>query len=194
MMPRWAYGALMIAPWVAWLICWTLSAFKNKPVLRREGWLSRVSYLMPLATSIFLLADRRVLSGWLTQVYVPPAARLTVYWIGIALILLGLGFAVWARRHLGGNWSGTVTVKEGHELIRTGPYAWVRHPIYTGLLFAVLGTALGAAQWRGLIAVLLTFVGFVIKLRIEERYMVEQFPEAYPAYRAEVAALIPGIY
>ena len=93
--------------------------------------------------------------------------------------------------HLGRNWSGTVTVKENHELIRSGPYAIVRHPIYTGLLLAVLGTAIVFGEWRGLLAFCFLTIALLLKLQREERFMEESFPDTYPSYRAQVPALIP---
>ena len=105
----------------------------------------------------------------------------------------GIAFAVWARQYLGRNWSGTVTVKQDHELIRTGPYRLVRHPIYTGLLLAILGTAVAFGEWRGLLAFALLTGSLLLKLRVEERFMSESFPEPYARYRAEVPALIPCI-
>ena len=94
----------------------------------------------------------------------------------------------------GGNWSGTVTVKEDHELIRTGPYGIVRHPIYTGLLFAILGSTVAFGEWRGLLAFGLLTIAFLFKLRREERFMSESFPNDYARYRVEVPALIPFIH
>ena len=103
----------------------------------------------------------------------------------------GLGISIWARRVLGRNWSGIVTVKQDHELIRTGPYRYVRHPIYTGLLLAILGTALIFGEWRGLIAFVIFTAAIMLKVRTEERFMDESFPEQYARYRAEVPALLP---
>jgi protein-S-isoprenylcysteine O-methyltransferase Ste14 len=116
---------------------------------------------------------------------------LATYGVGVTLVFLGLAFAVWARRHIGSNWSGTVTVKEDHVLICTGPYAWVRHPIYTGLLAAILGTAVARGELRGVWALALCTAAFVSKLRIEERWMRQVFGEAYERYSARVPALIP---
>jgi len=84
-------------------------------------------------------------------------------------------------------------VKEGHELIRSGPYALVRHPIYAGLLMAFVGTALARGEWRGLIAVALVFVTLWRKLRLEEKWMRAQFGDSYEAYSRQVAALVPHI-
>jgi protein-S-isoprenylcysteine O-methyltransferase Ste14 len=95
---------------------------------------------------------------------------------------------------LAGNWSGSVTLKQDHELIRTGPYRFVRHPIYTGALIAVLGTAFAIGQLRGLLAFALTFFAFRYKSQIEERLMIENFGDAYRSYRSSVKALIPFIF
>ena len=109
----------------------------------------------------------------------------------LALAAAGLAFTVWARVHLGRNWSGSVTLKEGHELILSGPYAWVRHPIYTGLLMALLGSAVACGELRAAIGLGVVAAAFVRKLRIEERFMRESFPQQYPRYCAQVPALIP---
>jgi protein-S-isoprenylcysteine O-methyltransferase Ste14 len=112
-------------------------------------------------------------------------------WLAVALVALGLGFSALARAWLGGNWSGTVTVKQGHELIRSGPYALVRHPIYSGMLLALIGSALMVGKWRALIGLALIVVSFVHKLKIEERFMAQEFGEDYARYREEVAMLVP---
>ncbi len=106
-------------------------------------------------------------------------------------MLAGLALAVWARVHLGGNWSGSVTVKEAHELIRSGPYAYVRHPIYTGLIAAVLGTALAADTVRAALGFAIIAAALLRKLRTEGGFMRETFPGEYARYCAEVPALIP---
>jgi protein-S-isoprenylcysteine O-methyltransferase Ste14 len=118
---------------------------------------------------------------------------MAAYWLGLIMLAAGIAFAVWARHDLGRNWSGTVTVKQNHELIRSGPYRLVRHPIYTGLLLAILGTAIAFGEWRGLLAFGLLTGSLLLKLRIEERFMSESFPKEYARYRAEVPALIPFI-
>jgi protein-S-isoprenylcysteine O-methyltransferase Ste14 len=104
----------------------------------------------------------------------------------------GLGFTVWARRHLGRNWSSDVTVKQDHALVRTGPYRYVRHPIYTGILLALCGTALSINQWRTVVAVGFALLGLFLKLRLEERQMRAIFPE-YDEYRKHTAAIVPFV-
>lgn len=121
-----------------------------------------------------------------------PAAGTRLVLGGICFVALGLGVSVLARVWLGGNWSGTVTLNQVHELIRTGPYRFVRHPIYTGLLLAVLGSAIAENEWRGLLGFAVIVLAFVHKLGIEERFLTQQFGDSYTRYRQEVPALIPG--
>ena len=121
-----------------------------------------------------------------------PIDRWT-FWGGAVLTLAGLLVTVWARVHLGRNWSGTITVKQDHELITSGPYRLVRRPIYSGLLLAFMGGALARGEWRGIVAVVLTFWAFWWKLRTEEQWMREQFGLAYEEYAHRVAALVPFV-
>jgi protein-S-isoprenylcysteine O-methyltransferase Ste14 len=113
--------------------------------------------------------------------------------IGLILFALGLGFAIWARMHLGRNWGGPMTQKDEPELVTSGPYHLVRHPIYSGIIVAGVGTAL-ALSWLGLPAVVLAGVYFLYSAAIEERYMTEQFPDNYPAYKRSTKMLVPFIF
>ncbi len=113
--------------------------------------------------------------------------------VGVAVLVAGLAIACWARALLGRNWSGEVVLKEGHELVERGPYRVVRHPIYTGLLVALLGTAIKVRDWRGLLAVALAFVSFWAKLRREERWLGEHFGAPYRDYVGRTHALLPGV-
>ena len=106
----------------------------------------------------------------------------------------GLAFAIWARHTLGRNWSGNPTVKEGHELVETGPYRLVRHPIYTGFLLAIAGTGIGRGQVRQLFIFGTAFVLLWAKLRIEESLMLRQFPQTYPGYMKRTKALVPFLF
>jgi protein-S-isoprenylcysteine O-methyltransferase Ste14 len=115
----------------------------------------------------------------------------TAYGIGVILVIAGLAFAIWARVHLGSNWSGTVSIKQGHELIRSGPYAYVRHPIYTGLITALLGTTVASGTVHAAIGLAIIAVALVRKSRTEEDFMRATFPGEYQRYSAEVPALMP---
>jgi protein-S-isoprenylcysteine O-methyltransferase Ste14 len=185
------YGVPFAILWLAWLAYWFVAALNVKRTERRERFGSLLLNRAPLVIGAFLLAFERQPLSWLSARFLPRS--MAFYGIGLVMLAAGLGFAVWARRHLGRNWSGIVTVKQDHELIRTGPYALVRHPIYTGLLLAILGTAVAIGEWRGLIAFVFITAGFVVKLRIEEKFMSETFGGQYVRYRAEVPALIPFI-
>jgi len=113
--------------------------------------------------------------------------------VGLALFALGLGFAIWARVHIGQNWGTPMTQKNEPELVTSGPYHLVRHPIYSGILGAGLGTAL-ALSWGWLAAVALGGVYFVYSATVEERYMTEQFPDAYPLYKSSTKMLVPFVF
>jgi len=113
--------------------------------------------------------------------------------LGLVFFALGLGFAIWARVHIGHNWGTPMTQKEEPELVTSGPYHMVRHPIYSGVLVAGVGTAV-ALSWLWFIAVALAGVYFVYSARVEERYLAEQFPDAYPAYKRSTKMLLPHIF
>jgi protein-S-isoprenylcysteine O-methyltransferase Ste14 len=176
--------------WGAWAVYWLVSALGNKPTVRRESLVARLAYVLPLIVGAVLIgAHRAPWAGWLGMRLWPHSP--TPSRTGLALVVVGLVFAVWARVHLGRNWSGIVTVKEGHELIRTGPYALVRHPIYTGLITAVLGSAIISATVRAAVGLAIIAISLTVKSRIEERFMRETFADQYLRYREEVPALVP---
>ena len=183
------YWYLIAALWGAWCIYWLAYSLNVKRAVRRESLAARWAHIVPLAVGIPLIVARHPSAPIFSMRILPWS--LSTYWIGVAVICLGLAFAIWARRYLGTNWSGTVTVKENHELIRTGPYALVRHPIYTGILTAILGTAISRGELRGVWGLAICTTGFVLKLRREERWMCETFGEQYERYRASVPMLVP---
>ena len=187
------YRELVPALWLAWFIYWRVSATDVKAVQRRESPASRAAHIVPLVITGILLFMRDIPGGGVLFERFLPRSYAT-YWSGTALVALGLAFSVWARILLGRNWSGTVTVKQEHELIRSGPYAHVRHPIYTGLLFALIGSAIVRGEWRGVLAVLIAFAALWRKLRLEERWMIETFGDEYRRYREHTAALIPFLF
>src|SRR5580700_3891433 len=143
------YALIINLLWVAWGIYWLISARSNKTTQQRESAASRWAHVIPLIVGGVLIGWRRMPWPLLTHRLWP--VTFTSYCIGVALLAGGLLFSVWARVHIGRNWSGTVTVKQDHELIRSGPYALVRHPIYTGLLTALIGTVLISGTGRALL-------------------------------------------
>jgi protein-S-isoprenylcysteine O-methyltransferase Ste14 len=183
------YRQLILWPWCLWGLYWFVSALGNKTTARRESTGSRLAHVVPLILGGVLIGWRSMPWPWLTPRLWPRSLEL--YWLGLALLVAGLLFAVWARVHLGRNWSATVTVKQSHELIRSGPYAYVRHPIYTGVLTALLGTVLASGTLRAVLGLAIIAAALLRKVRIEERFMRETFPDEYPRYCATVPALIP---
>lgn len=129
--------------------------------------------------------------GWMGRPFAPCTPATAIF--GLLITLAGCLFAAWARAVLGVNWSGSATVKEGHELVTHGPYALCRHPIYTGLLLTACGTALVVDRWRCVLGIILLVLALVLKMTQEEQLMMQAFPAAYPQYRSRIKALIPGI-
>ena len=176
--------------WIAWALFWLVMAIGTKRTQRREPPGSRLGYVLIGVIGGLLIAWRGLPWAPFMNLRLWPRAPLP-YWIGVVVLIAGLAFAVWARVHLGSNWSGSVTVKEGHELIRTGPYGYVRHPIYTGLVAGLLGTAICSGTLRAALGLVIITAALTRKLRTEERFMRETFPAEYPDYAASVPALIP---
>lgn len=175
--------------WTGFLVVWLIWALRTKPVQQREGVSSRLSYTVLNFVAFYLMFSGDLPRGWLRLRVLPSTLGVEI--IGVIITAAGIGFAMWARAYLGGNWSSSVTVKVEHQLIRTGPYRWVRHPIYSGMILALLGTALVRGQVRGFVAVVLAYVGFRIKSKIEERAMIGTFGTEYEAYSRTTGAIIP---
>ncbi len=177
--------------WCAWFAIWLLWALRGKRTQQRESAGSRLSYTVLTVAAFWLMFSGDVPREWLrTRLY---AINPGIEALGIAITLAGLAFAIWARAYLGTNWSGAVTVKVGHELVRSGPYRWVRHPIYSGMILAMLGTALVRHQVRGVIAVVLLYAGFKIKSKIEEQAMAATFGAEYAEYASTTGAIVPRL-
>jgi protein-S-isoprenylcysteine O-methyltransferase Ste14 len=112
---------------------------------------------------------------------------------GLGLFAIGLWFAIWARVHIGRNWGTPMSRKDKPELVTSGPYRLVRHPIYSGILSAGVGTAI-ALNWLWIVPVVLAGAYFIYSASVEERYLTEQFPDAYPVYRRSTKMLVPFIF
>jgi protein-S-isoprenylcysteine O-methyltransferase Ste14 len=182
---------IISACWALFAVIWLLAAFATKQTVYKESGLQRLRYILPLLFGWFLLAKGHRLSDPLNHRVIPHLDALA--WIGAVLCIAGLIFCVWARFTLGRNWSGVVTLKGGHELITSGPYAFVRHPIYTGLLTMFVATVIVLGHIAGIIAIPIVLVSFWIKLRSEENLMLAKFPDEYAAYSHRVKRLIPFV-
>ena len=175
--------------WVLFAAYWLVSALKRKKTKERESISHRLSYILPLIVAFYFLYSPNFHFELLSTDFVPNT--IGVQWAGVAVMALGLGFACWARVHLGTNWSGVVTLKEGHELIRTGPYRNIRHPIYTGILAGFLGYAIVGGQVRGLVAMAAVWLSFLIKARREEKFLAQEFGPKFEEHTQHTGMFLP---
>ena len=178
--------------WIAIGLIWLAAAFTTKRTARRQDVGTLILHVCLLGLAFKLLFSDLFRRGFLGSRFVPTADA--IGWTGFAITVAGAAVAIWARLYIGRNWSGTVTVKQDHELVRNGPYALVRHPIYTGMALAAFGTALAVGEVRCLLAVVLVVFEFKRKSLLEERFMIEQFGAQYVEYRREVKALVPFVW
>jgi len=170
--------------WAAFCLVWLVAAFSMKR--GRVPWSRELRIRAVLAVVVILLIRLGAFRGH--GVHTDP-------WrvgIGLVLFALGLGFALWARRHIGRNWGSPMTQKDEPELVTSGPYHLVRHPIYAGILAAGFGTAV-ALSWLWLTAVALAGVYFLYSATVEERFLTGRFPDAYPVYKRSTKMLVPFI-
>jgi protein-S-isoprenylcysteine O-methyltransferase Ste14 len=185
-----AANHMTLACWITFLVYWFISARRVKAIAEKQSLLSALAHRIPVGLGWWLLIYWRLPPPM--NLKLTPRTDLTLL-AGVALCVYGLWFTIWARRTLAGNWSSDVTFKQGHELVRTGPYRFVRHPIYTGLLIMSLGTAIENGQLRCFLAIVVVGIGFWIKLSQEERLLLRHFPNEYPAYQKQVKALVPFV-
>lgn len=178
--------------WAGFAAVWLLGALTQKRAVRRDSVWSRFVQVFVGALAILLFWNHGLHSGLLARSFVPRTSGFS--FLGLALTIAGLAFAIAARVFIGRNWSGMVTVKKDHKLVRNGPYALVRHPIYTGTLLALLGTVIVLGEMQGLLAVGLVTLVFWFKSRREELFMTEEFGDEYRQYKQKVKALIPFVW
>jgi protein-S-isoprenylcysteine O-methyltransferase Ste14 len=177
--------------WGVLVVVWLAAAPFSRRTVRKETFASRARYVGPAVLLGFVLSPNLSVP-WLDARWLPQEP-----WVGalsVAVTATGIGWAIWARFTLGKNWSGTVTVKEDHELIQRGPYGITRHPIYTGALLGIAGTLLTYGTIRAAIVVPFAVVILSFKMGVEEKFMSDQFGDAYASYRRRVKALIPFVW
>jgi protein-S-isoprenylcysteine O-methyltransferase Ste14 len=180
--------------WLVFIVYWLISAIGAKKRIRRNSWWLGAWFRVALVIGAFRLQHLPVFQKLSHDFHLGVASSHPVIGIiGIVLCATGIAFAIWARRHLGRNWGMPMSLQEGHELVTTGPYARVRHPIYTGILLAMLGSALAVgAAW--FLPFLIFCAYFVYSAKTEEKLMIQQFPNEYPAYQARTKMLVPFVW
>jgi protein-S-isoprenylcysteine O-methyltransferase Ste14 len=179
-------------PWILFLIYWTVGALKTRRTISQESFASRFVVLVVEILGYFLLFNDSVRIGPLDNPIFQRTYTLAV--TGVALTWAGIALALWARWHLGQYWSARVTLKEDHLLIRTGPYAYFRHPIYSGLALAAIGGALTIDRWRCVAGVVFIILGYSIKARKEESILTAHFGAAFEEHRRHTGFLIPKFW
>lgn len=190
------FAASALIVYAAWFACGTyfvISAFATQRIQKRESRSARsLDSLLLLGGYVLLFARLPPDAGWNQTFLAPPwAAPLAV--AGTVLAVAGLAFTCWARATLGQYWSRVVAIKEDHKLVQSGPYRVVRHPLYTGLLAASLGTALCFGLWHALAGAALLWTGFISRAGREDALLAGQFGPEFAAYRARSGRLLPRL-
>ena len=176
--------------WLAFLLYWSISAFKARPAGKARHGAASLLMILAICALFWLLRETSFAGGIDAELWQGSLA------IGIAadvLALLGVGVIIWARRTLGLNWSGNVAVARGQELVQDGPYKRVRHPIYSGFILMVAGTAAAYGRLMGILILGICAAGLWLKASREEVVLARHFPATYGRYRATTKAFIPHI-
>jgi protein-S-isoprenylcysteine O-methyltransferase Ste14 len=178
--------------WLVLVIVWVVGALRTKRTVQSQSSASQLLYTAILLVGVYMIFAKQSGIPWLDRQLF--SVNIPIVLAGLLVVLIGVAFSIWGRLILGSNWSNRVTVKENHTLVRTGPYRIVRHPIYSGILLGMLGSALQRGGIRCFVGVLICGLSFWLKTRAEERFMVQSFGEQYLHYRDKVKALAPFIF
>ena len=184
-------GIIVEACWGVLGVYWLITALDTKKVAVNETAGLRVFRLGMLAFLLVLMMTKSLDFGALRWRFVPPNS--TTPWTGVLLTAMGVCVAIWARWNLGRNWSDKVVLKVDHELIRSGPYRYLRHPIYTGVLLAFAGTALTIGELRGLLALAALAANYYVKATREEKVLAANFGEAFAEHKRRTGFFLPGL-
>jgi protein-S-isoprenylcysteine O-methyltransferase Ste14 len=183
--------ASAIAGWL-WMVLgavWLVKRFTMKKAKKRETLWEITEHSAPTVLGFWILFENSWKWGWLNLRVLPEVPL--VWDTGLLITLVGIAISLWARQSLGGNWSSVVTLKDDHELIRQGPYRWIRHPIYTGILVAVLGTAMIKGHLRGWLGLVILFAGFYFKARREESFLRQEFGAGFEEHTQRTGMFLP---
>lgn len=184
-------GMIVDLCWLTLGVYWLIGMAGTKKVAVDENSGLRVLRLAFIAALFVLLGTDWLRIGPLGWRFVPLDSAIT--WVGVLITGAGVALAIWARWRLGRNWSDKVVLKVDHELIRSGPYRYLRHPIYTGILVALAGTALVIGEWRGVVAVILMGTNYYIKATREEKILAANFGEAFAEHKKRTGFFLPGM-
>jgi protein-S-isoprenylcysteine O-methyltransferase Ste14 len=177
------------APWVIFLVYWFVASTRVNKMARREPRGALLARILIMVAAFSLLYDEDLRLGVLNRRFIPWTPW--IFFAGAALTWAGVAFAIWARYHIGRYWSSTVALRADHQLIRTGPYARIRHPIYTGILLALAGTALAIGRYRAIVAFAILLAGFIWKSRKEEALLAGEFGPAFDEHRRHTGFFLP---
>jgi len=187
---RWDYR--IGGPWLVFAAYWAIGALKTRATVRQESFGSRYGVLLLEILGYAFLFSERFGFGVLGRHLFRRTVAIPI--VGVVFTCMGIGIAIWARYNLGQYWSARITLKKDHQLIRTGPYCYLRHPIYTGLDVAVIGSALAIDRWRCVLGVCLIIAGYVIKAKREEALLATQFGDAFDDHRKHTGFLLPRLW
>ena len=183
-------GDTIAIVWATFVLVWLVSSFRVNRTVQAEGRAGIARrLLLGFVAYVLLFRGRYPRLGLLNERFVPDNPWIA--WLGAVITAVGVGFAIWARIHIGRYWSGNVVLKEGHQLIRSGPYARIRHPIYTGILGALAGSALAFGRISGLLAFAIYLVSFWFKARKEEALLAGRFGAAFEEHRRQTGFWLP---
>jgi protein-S-isoprenylcysteine O-methyltransferase Ste14 len=178
--------------WTALAAYWLGEGVRAKRAETQESWSERLAHVLMMGAAFYLVAFYDARLGKLNWRFM--AERRWVTDLGVTLTFAGVAFAMWARQHIGKYWSARVSIVSEHKLIRTGPYARLRHPIYTGILTALAGTALVVGQYRALVGLGISLLGFAMKAKKEEAYLAARFGREFGEHRRRTGFLLPKIF
>jgi protein-S-isoprenylcysteine O-methyltransferase Ste14 len=180
---------LIFASWLLFAAYWLFAALAAKPPAKKETSGERFTHIGLMTIGFFMFYGDGFRLGLLNRRFLPD--ELWIAWAGAALTLLGVFFAIWARFTIGREWSSGVQIKQDHQLIRNGPYARIRHPIYTGMLLALCGTAITMGEYRAIVGVALFLFGFIRKAKKEELFLGGEFGAAFDEHRRRTGFFLP---
>src|SRR3984893_16917829 len=189
MTTREVFHDLIELPWIVFVVYWIIGALRTRATREKESLSSRYAVLLLEIVGYVLIFNGSTGFGFLVTRLIPRSMAIMI--LGVVCTWAGIGLAIWARYHLAEYWSARVTIKEDHHLIRTGPYTHLRHPIYSGLILATIGSAFVIDEWRCVLGICLVLTGYCLKAINEETMLSQQFGDTFDEHRKHTGFLIP---